>query len=200
MILSTLALHLSHAVCRRDRYALALMLMLPVCALSQTPSVTLNRYARQLAIPAVEQRYPLASLARFRFAEREVHSIGQALTRVLHGTGYTPIPATNAYVRALLQKPLPDNHRTLGPLSIAATLQTLVGSAYGVWVNDVTREVRIDIAPGIDPERATLLPATLTQRPNRSTAPPESIPQPPAVPSRARHASTRRFVPPESSR
>ena len=116
-----------------------------------------GRYSAHLASPAFDQLNPLAQIVTVKFSPKRVRTVGQALQQLLLGSGYAQIHGPDEFAAALLSKPLPAVHRQLGPLPLASALKTLIGQPYEIMVNEVRREVCVELKKSIQPDAMTPL-------------------------------------------
>lgn len=114
----------------------AFVVLLLFAAECEAEEITVARYSTVVAVPTAAQQDPLGAYIRTTFPDN-VSRVGEAVDALLAGTGYrlAPEAAAHAARRAMLQWPLPDAHRTLGPLSVRAALELLAGPAF-VLVED----------------------------------------------------------------
>lgn len=118
--------------------------------------VLVDRYSAVSTTPMRSQRHPLATIITVTLPRPRIKTVGGALHYLLHGSGYTFIAASDAFAARLLTLDLPHVHRRLGPMPLGNALQTIVGSPYRVLVNEVRREVCIELIN-------TLAPAALSE-------------------------------------
>ena len=107
-----------------------------------------GRYSTVVLRPTFAQRDPLQATMTLQIPAA-LHTVGQALSYALLDSGYRLAPAyTDALSRRVLfQLPLPEVHRTLGPLSLKTILTTLAGSPYHLMINPVNRLVSFRLKP-----------------------------------------------------
>jgi conjugative transfer region protein (TIGR03748 family) len=112
----------------------------------------LARYTTQAIAPEPQAGHPLAVVATVHFPRGQVRSVGEALVHLLARTGYALVPADqlSEAARALLDLPLPESHRRLGPYRVDAMLQVLLGDAWSVEIDGLGRRVRFE-ADGCNP-------------------------------------------------
>lgn len=126
-----------------------------VCALVTTamlPStlhaneLQVGRYSSLEALPTEAQRNLLAVVSTIEFQD-EVTTVGEALRTVLVGSGYrlAPLASSAAPLTQLLVLPLPNVHRSLGPMTLAAALQTLVGPTFRLVEDPMHRLIGFDV-------------------------------------------------------
>lgn len=121
-------------------------------AASGAGELRLARYTTQAIAPEPQAGHPLAVVAIVNFPRGQVRSVGDALVHLLARTGYALVPADQLddAARALLDLPLPESHRRLGPYRVDAMLQVLLGDAWSVEIDALARRVRFD-ADGCEP-------------------------------------------------
>ena len=110
--------------------------------------VQLSRYSTQPAQPAREIAEPLDAIVRINYPRGTVDTVGDAMRHTLIRTGYQLVDANTLapQARSFLTLPLPESHRALGPYSVDTILQTLLGSAWQLRHDDVTRTVAFGLA------------------------------------------------------
>ena len=128
----------------RQQIAPALALLITVngaCA----DEVQVGRYATVQAIPTSAQVHLLSAMVRVQFPASVV-SVGQAVEHLLKPSGYrlaledTADPSR----RTLLNLPLPEPHRVLGPMPLHTALETLAGPAFRLVEDPVHRLVSFE--------------------------------------------------------
>ncbi|MGR5448556.1 hypothetical protein ACP3V3_01985 [Vibrio sp. PNB22_3_1] len=105
---------------------------------------SLSGYAKVLVDTKLEQKDPLSKVVTFRFPSG-VKNIGQALNYVLSATGYglADLGVTQQEVLRLYTRRLPEVNAAFSQATVRQVIQSLVGDAYVVSVDDVARVVRI---------------------------------------------------------
>ena len=128
----------------RQQTTLALTLLITVSAVS-AEEVQVGRYATVLAAPTLEQVNLLSAIVRVHFPPSVV-SVGQAVEHLLRASGYrlASTAAADPSRRTLLNLPLPEPHRVLGPMPLQTTLETLAGPAYRLVEDPVHRLVSFE--------------------------------------------------------
>ena len=88
----------------------------------------INRYATVENKPSAAQINPLLTIQHIHFPQH-ITTVGEALTYWLRYSGYTLVneKLQSQALKEVLQKPLPQVHRNLGPLTIQDGLGVLVG-------------------------------------------------------------------------
>ena len=93
--------------------------------------IQVGSYASVRAAPTVAQTNLLSTLVTVEFPAR-VRTVGEAVQHVLRGSGYRLAAEIEAGPARfdLLGFPLPETHRSLGPMSLQDALETLGGPAF----------------------------------------------------------------------
>ena len=128
----------------RQQLALALAALITVnvaCA----DEVQVGRYATMQAVPTSAQVHLLSAMVRVQFPASVV-SVGQAVEQLLQPSGYRLASDTAAdpLRRTLLNLPLPEPHRVLGPMPLQTALETLAGPAFRLVEDPVHRLVSFE--------------------------------------------------------
>ena len=107
--------------------------------------VQVSRYVTVAALPAAEQTELLLAIVDVAFPTSAV-TVGQAVEHLLQPSGYRLSPQGTAEpVReALLNLPLPEPHRVLGPMPLQTALETLAGPAFRLVEDPVHRLVSFE--------------------------------------------------------
>lgn len=104
------------------------------------PTVQTGRYSYVKAAPRDVD--PLQTIVDVRLPSG-LATVGEAADYLLKRSGYClvdPDPADRA-VAHLLERPIPDIHRHLGPMTLRDALLALGGKAYRLAIDDAYREV-----------------------------------------------------------
>ena len=114
----------------------AFVVLLLFAAECEADEIAVARYSTVRAVPTAAQQDPLGAYIKTTFAEHVSH-VGEAVEAVLEGSGYRLAPEAAAHPErvTVLAWPLPEAHRTLGPVSLRRGLELLVGPAF-VLVED----------------------------------------------------------------
>jgi type IV pili sensor histidine kinase/response regulator len=141
----------------------------------QGKQVQVGRYTTQGTVPPPELVNPLAVYAQLNFPRQTVQTVGQALDYALMRTGYRLVDPTalSEQARRFLGLPLPESQRQLGPFPVDAILTTLLGTAWHLLQDPITRQVWFELpaslsemAPAeIAPEVAAAVEDKATIRP-----------------------------------
>ncbi len=114
--------------------------------------VQTGRYSAVAAVPTPAQQAPLNAIIAVEFPEG-VTTVGQAIQRLVNGTGYglSDILYWDVEVLELFERPLPDVHRTLGPLSVLTALKVLMGPTFHLVIDPVHRLLGFELNPDVKP-------------------------------------------------
>ena len=129
-----------------NRWLLPAMVVLTLLFVhSLTAEVQIGRYATVRALPTEAQRDVL-SMQLTRHFDTNVKTVGDAVAEVLKEVGYSLSDPATADTRRqrLLQLPLPNTHRRLGPVTIRDMLATLAGPGWQLVEDPVDRLVTFD--------------------------------------------------------
>jgi type IV pili sensor histidine kinase/response regulator len=107
--------------------------------------VQVGRYLTLSAKPTQAQIQLLSAIVNVAFPT-SVITVGQAVDHLLQPSGYRLSPqGTSAPIRAtLLNLPLPESHRALGPMPLQTALETLAGPAFRLVEDPVHRLVSFE--------------------------------------------------------
>ncbi|MCR9184758.1 MAG: hypothetical protein NXH81_05125 [Halieaceae bacterium] len=121
----------------------ALLLLHGAHASAQT--LVVDRYTVLAATPTTAQEDLLGGINRILFP-LEVVTVGDALAAALESSGYRLAVSaeSDASREILMPLPLPDAHRTLGPVPLRLALQTLAGPAWHLLEDPVHRLVAFE--------------------------------------------------------
>lgn len=111
--------------------------------------IQLARYSTAPMAPDVNLGRPLAVIATVHFPRATVQTVGDAIRHLLWRTGYALMAPDqlDASARQFLNLPLPESHRTLGPYRVDAMLRVLLGDAWLISSDELTRTVTFMAAP-----------------------------------------------------
>ncbi len=119
-----------------------------IMASSPSPAneLQVGRYTLRLATPTRAQADLMAAIVTTRFPER-VQTIGEAVRHLLRNSGYrlAGLVALDLDTRALFRLPLPAVHRTLGPLTLKQSLETLAGPTFRLVQDPVHRLITFEL-------------------------------------------------------
>ncbi len=107
-----------------------------------------DRYSAVEPEPTLGQEAPLQTIVTLKYP-RQVRNVGQAISYTLKRSGYRLAPqwASDPTLSVLMQLPLPEVHRTLGPMTVKKVLSTLAGSAYVLVTDPVHRYISFEVIP-----------------------------------------------------
>ena len=111
-----------------------------IIATAESGTQPIGRYVSLSMAPQAAQRDLLAQTFDVRFPY-EINTIGAAIQYLLNDSGYQLVPevALDHPASQLLTLPLPDVDRHLGPMTLLAGLQTLIGEPFQVVIDPVHR-------------------------------------------------------------
>lgn len=166
------------------------MVMMGQAAWAQTRLVDggeqlqVGRYTTQSAQPPAELSDPLSVYAQLNFPRQAVATVGQALDYTLMRTGYrlVDIEALGDRARRFLSLPLPESQRRVGPYSVKTILEILLGSAWTLKTDPISRQVWFEL-DAVEPASPSASPANVAPKASEST-------QAPVKDARAEHATT----------
>ena len=129
---------------QRKQIAPALVLLITFNA-ACADEVQVGRYASVQAVPTSAQVHLLSAMVRVQFPASVV-SVGQAVEHLLQPSGYrlASESAADPFRRTLLNLPLPEPHRALGPMPLQTALETLAGPAFRLVEDPVHRLVSFE--------------------------------------------------------
>ena len=107
---------------------------------AQVSEVQVGRYSMYAATPTEAQKDLLAAIIKIQFPEK-VQTVGEAVRHLLQGSGYRLARAEviGKDTFDLFALPLPDTHRSLGPMPLKTALETLAGPAFRLVEDPVHR-------------------------------------------------------------
>lgn len=117
-----------------------------VVGASDSKPVKLTRYTTLNSGIATAQADILTGLTSFQF-NNVISTVGQAINSVLIGSGFrlASASASDPYLPVLLNAPLPDVHRSLGPASVSDILGVLAGPTWTLVTDPVNRLITFDL-------------------------------------------------------
>lgn len=109
--------------------------------------VSTGRYSYVENIPPVDQLNPLKVVIRTKIPQ-SISSVGQTIEFLLVRSGYmlADVLVLSTEARVLLDLPLPQIHREIGPMTLDKALATLAGSAFELIVDPVHRKVAFELS------------------------------------------------------
>ncbi len=107
-----------------------------------------DRYSAVEPEPTTGQEAPLLTLVTIKYP-RQVNTVGQAISYTLKRSGYrlAPQQAHDPNMNILINLPLPEVHRELGPMTVKQVLNTLSGSAFLLVTDPVHRYISFEVVP-----------------------------------------------------
>ncbi|HAT1945788.1 TPA: hypothetical protein JBJ85_14645 [Legionella pneumophila] len=137
----------------RTTVRLSMISVLSVAAFySIAANVTqINRYATVANKPLAAQVNPLLAVQQVHFPQ-EVQTIGQALEWWLKFSGFSLVSKEKQpeSLQIIMQQPLPQIDRNLGPLTVKDGLEVLVGQQSFALIEDpLLRQVNFKLKPGL---------------------------------------------------
>ena len=111
----------------------------------QANDIQAGRYSLLAATPTQAQAELLATTMTVRFPER-IQTVGEAVRYLLQRSGYRLAMAESIGpdTAALFALPLPAVHRSLGPMTLRAALETLAGSVFHLVQDPVHRLISFE--------------------------------------------------------
>jgi len=123
----------------------------------QVPAVRSGRYTLVELVPERAQRDPMEQIVDITIPPTVTATVGEALRYVLLRTGYR-LCEGHEEIRALDALSLPAAHLHLGPLTMRAALEVLIGSARELEVDEAARQVCIRLRWSIHDEITLPMP------------------------------------------
>ncbi|CZL28072.1 PFGI-1 class ICE element type IV pilus protein PilL2 [Legionella pneumophila] len=111
----------------------------------------INRYATVANKPLVAQVNPLLAVQQIHFPQ-EIQTIGQAIKWWLKFSGFSLVSKEKQpeSLQIIMQQPLPQIDRNLGPLTVKDGLEVLVGQQSFALIEDpLLRQVNFKLKPGL---------------------------------------------------
>jgi type IV pili sensor histidine kinase/response regulator len=134
-----------------------------------------GRYTTQAATPPASAARPLAVVAHIHFPRSTVTTVGEAMAHTLLRTGYRMVDdaALDPHAREFLALNLPESQRVMGPYPVSTILTTLLGEAWDLKSDPLTRQVWF-IVNAEHQSRVPLRPLASSAKPasQRSVEPP----------------------------
>ncbi len=115
-------------------------------------AVAVDRYVSVEPTPRPEQSDLLLQTLPVHFPAT-VHTVGEAIHYLLRYSGYSLVAETqqSTALKTTLQKPLPLLHRHLELIPLNHALLTLVGPAFTLVDDPLTREISFKVKPAYRP-------------------------------------------------
>ena len=113
----------------------------------------MGRYSSIQPVPTDSQKDVFKTITSIEFPD-SVKTVGDAVELVLDEQGYGIAAGkkVDARMRVMLELPLPKSHRSLGPMSLKSTLETLAGPIWFVVQDPVHRLVAFELCERNPPE------------------------------------------------
>lgn len=110
-----------------------------------------GRYSNVKNIPPVDQLNPLKVVIQTRIPQ-SVTTVGETVNFLLVRSGFTLAEGgvLSEEAMTLLQLPLPQVHRQIGPMTLDNALQTLGGGAFELVVDPVHRKVAYELSTKLE--------------------------------------------------
>ena len=107
---------------------------------------SVGRYSSVSTEPTQAQMDLLAVIIEIRFPQ-SINSVGQALENMLVNSGFrlAELSAADPSLSILLNSPLPNVHRSLGPVSLRTALNILSGASWDLIIDPVHRLVSFEL-------------------------------------------------------
>jgi type IV pili sensor histidine kinase/response regulator len=108
-----------------------------------TGDIRVGRYTTLADAPADAQSNPLDAVVVINFPRTQVSSVGDAVAYLLLRTGYrlTDPDQLGPEVKDILALSLPEVHRRVGPYSVRAALQVLIGTPFQLSIDPMRRQI-----------------------------------------------------------
>ncbi|WP_444928299.1 pili assembly chaperone (plasmid) [Microbulbifer sp. TRSA002] len=106
-----------------------------------------GRYTYVKNIPPIDQLNPLKVVIKTRIPQ-SIETVGQTVEFLLARSGYVLADSSvlSAEAQILLNLPLPQVHRNIGPMSLDKALHTISGDAFELVVDPVHRKVAYELS------------------------------------------------------
>ena len=113
---------------------------------SSLEEYSVGRYSSVSTEPTQAQMDLLAVIIEIRFPH-SINTVGRALENMLVNSGFrlAELDVADPNLSILLNSPLPNVHRSLGPVSLRTALNTLSGSSWDLIVDPVHRLVSFEL-------------------------------------------------------
>ncbi len=117
--------------------------------------IQIGRYSVVSATPTTAQENILAVMVTITMPA-PIQTVGDAINHLLTPSGYSlaQFDAQGPEVIQILSLPLPDVHRSLGPMSLQDALLTLASPAFRLYTDPVHRLIAYDLKPDYQLELA----------------------------------------------
>lgn len=135
-----------HMACAR----LLLLGLLAGCTDSWAGEMQVGRYSVWPIAATRAQAEPLSVIVAVRLPG-PVQTVEQAIQHLLDGSGYRLAGAPDSPAAIMLAQPLPEVHRSLGPLRLDPALQTLAGPVFQLVQDPLHRRITFELCMQPDP-------------------------------------------------
>ena len=129
-----------HVACIR----LLFLGLLAGCTVSLAGEMQVGRYSVWPVTATRAQVVPLSAMVAVRFP-RPVQTVEQAVQHLLDGSGYRLAGASDSPAAIMLAQPLPEVHRSLGPLRLDQALQILAGPVFQLVQDPLHRRIAFEL-------------------------------------------------------
>ncbi len=125
---------------------LLLLALFPLSSVFADDSEPLSRYSFVKTDASPDQKEILNVIIQVSF-DHSVMTVGDAIRRLLRRSGYqmASLERSHGLLPVLLDLPLPDVHREMGPITLKEALQILAGPPWRLIVDPVYRLVSFEI-------------------------------------------------------
>lgn len=109
--------------------------------------VQTGRYTHVKNIPPVDQQNPLKVVVLTKIPQ-SAQTVGEAINFLLSRSGYVvaDISVMSQETRNLMQLPLPQVQRSIGPITLDKALKTIGGESFELVVDPVHRIVNFELS------------------------------------------------------
>jgi type IV pili sensor histidine kinase/response regulator len=123
--------------------------------------IQVARYSSLTHEPDPALSNPLAVVATVNFPRGHVNSVGDAIAYLLIRTGYRLAEKStlSAAVQQVMDLPLPESHRRLGPMKVEAMLGVLLSEPYALIVDRLQRTIAYQSPHADAPAAAVVIDA-----------------------------------------
>lgn len=130
----------------------AIGLTLPIHAEDE---VQVGRYSSVRSLPTEEQKDVFQTITTIEFPS-EIKTVGDAIRHSLKNQGFrlAAPKSVDKKMKILLELPLPNVHRELGPMPLKSVLETLAGPVWRLVHDPVHRLVGFELCEVDDSEEA----------------------------------------------
>lgn len=140
--------------------------------------IQVARYSSLTNEPEPALSNPLAVIATVNFPRGHVTSVGDAIAYLLMRTGYRLVEKStlSTAVQQVMDLPLPESHRRLGPMKVEAMLGVILSDPYMLSVDRLQRTIAYQ-APQADAPAAPLAPVAPASQAESDPKPKQEAPQ-----------------------